>query len=333
MIPAAASEYVAEQGARLRAAGRRPRIVFPEGDDARVVEASARLAAGGIIEPILIGKGQAAGVRFAEPEASPELPKYAAIFHERRRAKGITQMEALRMAAHRLNFAALMAAAGGADAVIGGCVHTTAEYVRSVLQCIGMQAGYRRASSAHIMAVRDRTFGCGGLLVFSDAAIQVTPSAAELAEMAIAASATTRAILVTEPLVALLSFSTKGSARHRAAGKVSEALKYVRVRAPELRIDGELQADAALVATIGRSKAPGSAVAGRANTLVFPDLNSANIGYKLVERLGNGALLAVALQGVARPAGLISRGCSAEDVFNAAIVTAAQAGRRAAAAP
>lgn len=333
MLPAAASEYVAEQGARLRAAGFRTRIVFPEGDDARVLEAAARLAAGGLLEPVLIGNGQAPGVRFIEPELSPQLPKYAAIYYERRRAKGITQMEAMRLAAHRLNFAALMAAAGDAEAVIGGCVHTTAEYVRSVLQCIGVQAGYRRASSAHIMAVRDRAFGRGGLLVFSDAAIQVSPGAAELAEIAIAAAATARAVLATEPLVALLSFSTKGSASHRAAVKVAEALRYVRARAPELKIDGELQADAALVAAVGRSKAPGSAVAGRANTLVFPDLNSANIGYKLVERLGNGALLAVALQGVARPAGLISRGCSADDVFNAAIVTAAQAARASAAAP
>jgi len=329
-IPESASEYISEQAALLRAAGVRRRIVFPEGDDSRVSEAAARLAKEGLADPILISPSAGTappGVRIVDPQGSPLLGRYAAIFYERRRSRGVTQLEAATAAAHRLNFAALMTAAGDADAVVGGCVHTTAEYVRSVLRSIGVVSGFRKVSSAHIMAVRDRTFGRKGLLVFSDAAIQAVPTAAELAEIAIATAATARAVFNAEPRVALLSFSTRGSARNPEAMKVADALRYVRARAPELKADGELQADAALVASAGRSKAPGSPVAGRANTLVFPDLNSANIGYKLVERLGGGALLAVVLQGTARPAGVISRGCSAHDIYNAAIVIAARAGR------
>lgn len=329
-IPESASEYVSEQVARLRAAGVRRKIVFPEGDDARVLEAAARLAREELAEPILIASPPAAappGVRIVAPQGSPLLARYAAILYERRRSRGVTQLEAAAGAAHRLNFAALMTAAGDADAIIGGCVHTTAEFVRSVLQSIGVASGFRKASSAHIMAVRDRAFGRKGLLVLSDAAIQATPNAAELAEIAIATAATARAVFDAEPRVVLLSFSTKGSARHREAVKIADALRYVHARAPELNVDGELQADAALVPSIGRSKAPGSPVAGRADTLIFPDLNSANIGYKLVERLGGGALLAVVLQGTARPAGVISRGCSARDVYHSAIVSAAHAGR------
>jgi phosphate acetyltransferase len=180
--------------------------------------------------------------------------------------------------------------------------------------------------------VRPRNYGHDGLLVFSDAAIIAVPTAVELAEIAIATAATTRAVLSAEPRVALLSFSTKGSAKHKEVDKVLGALRYVRERAPDLNIDGELQADAALVPSVGQSKSPGSPVAGRANTLIFPDLNSANIGYKLVERLGEGALLAVMLQGTSKPASIISRGCSAEDAVNTAILTAVQAQRAQAAA-
>ncbi len=323
-VPVAAVEFLARQADRLRR-GRRRRIVFPEGDDPRVIEAAGRLAAEGLIEPILVG-------RDVNPETSPLAAKYAALYHERRKAKGITQMEAARLVRHRLAFAAMMTAAGDADGFVGSAVHTTAETVRAVLQTIDLKPGFRRLSSLHVMAVHKREFGQDGLLAFTDAAILATPSAVELAEIAMAAADTARALFDAPPRVALLSFSTKGSAKHREVDKVVAALKYVRERAPGLDIDGELQADAALVPSVGRSKAPGSTVAGRANVLVFPYLNSANIGYKLVERLGDGALLAVLLQGIVKAASLIPRGCTVEDVVNTAILTAVEAqGSRAAA--
>jgi phosphate acetyltransferase len=234
-------------------------------------------------------------------------------------------MEAAEMAARPLWLAALMVTAGDADGTVGSAIFTTADTVRADLQCIDMRPGFRRLSSVHILAVQDRRYGHDGLLAFSDAAIQIEPAPADLAEIAIATAHTARAVFHTEPIVALLSFSTKGSARHPQADKVIETLRYIRQRAPELHVDGELQADAALVPAVGQSKAPGSTVAGRANVLIFPDLNSANIGYKLVERLGNAALLAVLFQGLAKPANIVSRGCSAEDVYTTAIITAVQA--------
>jgi phosphate acetyltransferase len=309
-LPESAREYIAAQVERLRAMPRKKRIVFPEGDDKRVIEVAARLKAEGLVEPIVIEK---------------TTDRYARLYHERRRAKGITEVEAAQAAAQRLNYAALMVAAGEADAMIGSAIYTTAEYVRAVLQSIGLRFGVRRVSSAHVMAVQARNFGHGGLMVLSDAAIMAEPEPIELAEIAIATAATARAVLGTEPLLAMLSFSTKGSAKHKEAQKVVDALRYVQARAPHLRVDGELQADAALVPSVGQAKALGSPVAGRANTLIFPDLNSANIGYKLVERLGRGALLAVLLQGTAKPASIIPRGCTVEDAYNTAIITAVQA--------
>jgi phosphate acetyltransferase len=328
-VPESAAVFMQAQTDRLRRLPRKRKIVFPEGDDARVLEAAERLARDGVLDPILIGKppeSAPAGVRFIDPARSPLLPKYAAIYHHRRRAKGVTEMEAAGIARGRLHFAALMVTAGDADGTVGSAVHTTAETVRSIIQCIELLPGFRRLSSAHIIAVHNRRFGHDGLMAFSDAAILATPSAVELAEIAIATARTVHATLDAEPAVALLSFSTKGSAKHKEADRVRTALQYVRARAPGLNVDGELQADAALVSAIGRSKAPGSTVAGSANALIFPDLNSANIGYKLVERLGDGALLAVLLQGIAKPACIISRGCSAQDAYNAAVLTALQEG-------
>lgn len=327
-MPESAVAFMAGQIERIRQFRTKKKIVFPEGGDARILEAAGRLAGEGLIEPILVGPRPAsapAGVTCIDPASSPLTQKYARLYYERRRAKGITEMEAAEMAARPLWFAASMVWAGDADGTVGSAVHTTADTVRADLQCIDMRPGFRRLSSVHIMAVQDRSYGHDGLLAFSDAAIQVDPSATELAEIAIATADSTRAVLNTEPLVALLSFSTKGSARHKQVDKVVEALRYIRQRAPELNVDGELQADAALAPSVGQSKAPGSTVAGRANTLIFPDLSSANIGYKLVERLGHGALLAVLFQGLAKPANIVSRGCSAEDVYTTALITAVQA--------
>ena len=307
-----------------RARRSKRKIVFPEGGDPRVQDAAARLAQQGILHPILIGKGSLQGVTFVDPAISPMAPKYASLYYDRRRAKGITQVEAVEIARRPLYFAALMVAAGDADGSVGGAANTTAETVRAALHAVGPSPGVRLVSSVFIMAVHNREFGHNGLLAFADCAIVIEPTPSQLAEIAIASAESTRRLIGTEPAVALLSFSTKGSGKHKQVDQVVEALRIVRERAPNLNIDGELQADAALAAAVGRSKAPGSTVAGRANTLIFPNLASANIGYKLVERLGDAVAIGPFLQGLAKPMNDLSRGCSADDVFNTAVVTAVQ---------
>ena len=313
--------------ARVRRAGKK--IVFPEGDDPRVLEAAALLARDGILKPILIGRAPdvpPAGITFIDPRSSDLLSKYAALYYERRRAKGVTQVEAATIARQPLYFASLMVAADDADGSVGGVVSTTAETVRAALHAVGTKPGIRLVSSVFLMALRDRTFGHDGLLAFADCAVVIEPTPVDLADIAIATAESTRTLIGAEPAVALLSFSTKRSGKHKQVEQIVEALRIVRERAPDLNIDGELQADAALAPMVAKSKAPGSTVAGRANTLIFPNLAAANIGYKLVERLAGAAAIGPFLQGLAKPANDLSRGCSVEDVYNTAIITALQSG-------
>jgi phosphate acetyltransferase len=315
-LPESAAAFLNAQIERLRQVKPKRRIVFPEGDDPRVQSAADRLQRDGLVTPILLKDDHAA--------SEQESRKYARLYFERRRSKGITEVEAAEIAKQPLYTAALMVAAGDADGFVGGAVNTTAETVRAALLAVGTIPSVHIVSSAFIVALPNRDFGHHGLLAFADCGVVIDPSAVELAEIAIATAATTRNIIGAEPVVALLSFSTKGSAKHPWVDKVVEALRIVRERAPDLRIDGELQADAALVEAVGRSKAPGSMVAGRANTLIFPDITSANIGVKLVERLAGAAAFGPFLQGLAKPANDLSRGCSADDIYGASIVTALQ---------
>jgi len=305
-------------------------IAFPEGSDPRVLEAAARLAREGVVRPVLIGpKPDKApeGVEFVDPGKSPLVKKYAALYYERRRAKGVTQVEAGEIAKRPLYFASLMVGAGDADGSVGGAVNSTAETVRAALHAVGPHPRARLVSSVFIMALQDRSQGHDGLMAFADCAVVVDPNAMQLADIAIATAESTRVLINTEPAVALLSFSTKGSGKGPMVDKVVEAMEILKARAPELNADGELQADAAVDALVGKGKAPGSRVAGRANTLVFPSLESANIGYKLVERLGGAMAIGPFMQGLAKPANDLSRGCSAEDIFNVAVVTALQSER------
>jgi len=315
-LPDSARIFLEAQADRLRRLPARPRIVFPEGSDSRVQTAAERLRRENLVEPILLG--------YENVVAPADAQRYIQLYLERRSAKGVTESHAAEVVRNPLYAAALMVASGDAQGFVGGAVNTTADTIRATLHCIGPARGTDIVSSSFLVAVPNPAFGHGGMLAFADCSVVIDPSPLELAEIAIATAATTRNIIGAEPVVALLSFSTKGSARHASVDAVIDALRVVRHRATDLLIDGELQADAALVESIGRSKAPGSQVAGRANTLIFPDAASGNIAVKLVERLGGAVALGPFLQGLAKPANDLSRGCSADDIYGTAIITALQ---------
>ena len=296
------------------------RIVLPEGDEPRTVKAAEAIRAEGIADPILVTPETIAA-------DAPRLERYAAALFELRKAKGITEEAAAKLAADPMYYGMMMVKMGDADGLVSGAVHSTGDMLRPALQLIKTAPGMKLVSSSFLMECPNRDFGEDGLLVYADCVVNPCPNAEELANIAVATAETARKLCgISEPRVALLSFSTKGSANHALVDKVREATEIARALAPDTLIDGELQFDAALVPEVGALKAPGSKVAGRANVLVFPDLQAGNIGYKITQRLGGASCFAV-LQGLAKPCNDLSRGCSVEDIVNTVAATAVQAGR------
>jgi phosphate acetyltransferase len=318
-----------------RAAGVGGRVVLAEGHDQRIVEAARDLvSAGPYGVTVLCPEGEAgddhdrlraAGVEVTDPTTDPRREEFARHLHERRQAKGLSFEDAVKAVADPLYFSSLMVATGAADASVGGAVRTTADTVRAALHCIGPAPGLRTVSSAFIMVHPDSQWGDDGVMVFSDCAVLPDPSAEQLAEIAISAAATFRSIVGGEARVAMLSFSTKGSAVSPLVDKVTAACVELERRKVDFSFDGELQFDAALLPGIGEKKAPGSDVAGRANVLVFPDLNAGNITYKAVERMGGARALGPLMQGLAKPANDLSRGCSAADIVQTSMLSLLQA--------
>ncbi len=322
-----------------RAKADKQRIVLPEGTEERTLTAADRALADGIADLIIIGNPEEIhaladklGLKnidkatIIDPENHPKKEEYAELLCELRKKKGMTIEEARQKVLDPLYLGCLIIKAGDADGQLAGARNTTGNVLRPALQIIKTAPGISCVSGAMLLITKTPQYGEDGVLVVGDVAVTPAPDAAQLSQIAVCTAGTAKAVAgFEEPRVAMLSFSTKGSAKHEVVDKVTEALKQAKELAPELKIDGELQADAALVPSVGESKAPGSEIAGHANTLVFPNLEVGNIAYKLVQRLGNADAIGPILQGIARPVNDLSRGCSVDDVYKMIAITANQA--------
>lgn len=314
------------------------RIVFPEGDERRTVMAADTLIRDDLCEVILIAdpaevekQAQKYGLKNLEqatiinPKKHPKQEEYTELLYQIRNDKGMTMKLAARLVLDPLYLGTLMIKAGDADGEVAGARNATGDVLRPAFQIVRTMPGISIVSGAFIMILKDQSFGEDGILVFADGAVHPDPDDKQLAEIAVATAKTTRYILGFEPRIAMMSFSTKGSADHPLVEKVANATRLAREIDPSLVIDGDFQADAALIESIARSKAPDSPIQGNANVLIFPDLNSGNIAYKLVQRLAKAEAIGPVLQGMAAPINDLSRGCSVSDIVNLAAITSNQA--------
>ena len=312
------------------------KVVLPEGSEPRTIKASAQIAEQGIADVVLLGNTEeieAANtdnvdlslVEIIDPAKSDKLDSYADAFYELRKAKGVTKEDALKTCKDPLYYAVMMIKSNDADGMVAGAINSTGNTLRPALQVLKTAPGVSIVSSSFIMELPNKDYGDDGVMIFADCAINIDPNADELAAIAVASADTAKNLAGIDPRVAMLSFSTKNSAKHQLVDKVTEATEKVKALKPDLSVDGELQADAALVEAVGQLKSPGSKVAGKANVLIFPDLNAGNIGYKLVQRLAGAEAIGPICQGLARPVNDLSRGCSVEDIVSVAAITAVQA--------
>lgn len=311
-------------------------IALPEGSEERTIKAAGIIKKEGLAEPVLIGNTEVilasaeklniklADIRIIEPLKSLQFENYVKGFYELRKTKGVTVQSSEQTMKDEIYYATMMVKTGDADGMVSGAVNSTGDLLRPALQIIKTLPGISIVSSSFIMELHDKEFGDDGIILFADCAINPNPDAEELASIAIATAGTAKSLCGIEPRIAMLSFSTKGSAKHELVDKVVAATKIAKEKAPELMIDGELQLDAALIKKIGEMKAPGSPVAGKANVIIFPDLQAGNIGYKLVQRLAKAEAIGPVSQGFAKPVNDLSRGCSVNDIVNVVAITAVQ---------
>ena len=312
-------------------------IVLPEGSEPRTVKAVGTILSEGLAKIVLLGKEEEimaqakaqgvdiTGAKIVDPETSPEFDTYANNFYEMRKAKGMTPEEAKKTMANPLYYGVMMVEVGAADGMVAGAINSTGNTLRPALQILKTAPGAKNVSSFMLEVVPNCEYGANGVFVFADIGLTENPDADALSEIAIASAKSFQSLVGEEPKVAMLSYSTYGSAKHDLVTKVQEATKLAKEKAPELALDGELQLDAAIVASVGKQKAPESKVAGSANVLIFPDLNAGNIGYKLVQRLAKAEAYGPILQGIKKPVNDLSRGCMWEDIVGVVAITAVQA--------
>jgi phosphate acetyltransferase len=325
-------------GIKLKAKRHNKRIVLPEGLEERTLKAADEIIGEGIAQIILLGNPKAieaaadkfnlpniASATIVDPADHKKMDQYVELMVELRKHKGLTSEEAARLIQNPLFLATLMIKSGDADGEVAGAMNATGDVLRPAFQYVKTLPGISVVSGAFIMILKNNSFGEKGIIVFADCAVHPDPTDKELAEIAVATANTTRAIAGFEPRVAMLSFSTKGSAKHELVDKVVNATRLAKEMAPDLKIDGDLQADAAIIASIGAKKAPDSDIAGKANVLIFPSLDAGNIAYKLVQRLADAEAIGPVLQGMAAPINDLSRGCSVSDIVNLVAITSNQA--------
>ncbi len=322
---------------RERARRRKLKIVLPESGDVRILKSCELILNEGTAIPILVGEKNAIenlaslnkislnGVEIIEPNSEKLLNDFKRIYLEKTRAKGVSEIESYETVKKPLYFACLLVESGYASGIVAGATHTTAETVRAYLRCFGPKPKIKTVSSFFLIVSPKKEFGEEGVLLYSDCGIVANPNSEQLAEIAISSKESFELLVEKEARIAFLSFSTKGSAKDPSIDKILRALEILKSRAGDVIADGELQADAALVPEIGAKKAPSSKVAGRANVLIFPDLNSGNIAYKITERMGSAIALGPILQGIGKPANDLSRGCKTSDIADVVAITAVQA--------